>query len=459
MKSDEPIDVRSAGRPAAAPPVSPGPVSPGPVSPGPVSPGPGSSAPGSSGPVSRARVDGLDGLRGLAALFVVLHHSFLFNVPGFPYNTGPFWLSWLSYGHFAVAVFITLSGFSLGISPARKGWTLGGKARFAQRRAWRILPPYWAALVYSLIIAWAIVPQPDSGPPTGKSVVVYSLLLQDIFGSPTPNSAFWSIAVEAQLYLFFPLLLLLLRRYGGAVMLTAVTIPVVAIGLLAPHSHLVNTLLRLTPQFAPLFGIGLLAAGIVRAGDRIRRLPLGWLSGLAAVPVIALIAAKGTVWTVGHFFWVDLAAAPAIALLLAAVATDRPAALVWLLDTRPVRSLGRFSYSLYLVHAPIVVVVWTKLIAPHYRPGVTAFGLTLAVAVPVSLVFARLFAAVFEIPFQRYRSWTALRAAISAKMNGSAAPQSARAPQPPTAPQPAGPPHEPAPLLAEAVLPAPAREP
>jgi peptidoglycan/LPS O-acetylase OafA/YrhL len=370
---------------------------------------------------SRTRVEGLDGLRGLAALFVVLHHTFLLSFPGFPLNTGPFWLGWLLYGHFAVALFITLSGFSLGISPARKGWQLGSKARFAQRRAWRILPPYWAALVFSLIIAWAIVPQPDSAPPNGKSVVVYGLLLQDIVGSPSPNGAFWSIAVEAQLYVVFPLLILLLRRYGGAVMMAAITIPVLAIGLLSPHVSLVDKLQRLTPQFAPLFAIGLLAAGIIRAGDRVRRLPLGWLSGIAVLPVLVLILAKGSAWTVANFFWVDLAAAPAIALLLAAVATERPKPLVWLLDTRPVRSLGKFSYSLYLVHAPIVLVVAVKVAQPWLGTGLDAFWLTLAIAVPVSLVFARLFAAVFEIPFQRYRSFTALRAAISDR--GGSAPE------------------------------------
>jgi peptidoglycan/LPS O-acetylase OafA/YrhL len=374
---------------------------------------------GADAPARRTRVDGLDGLRGLAALFVVLHHSFLLSFPGFPVNTGPFWLGWLLYGHFAVAVFITLSGFSLGISPARKGWVLGGKARFAQRRAWRILPPYWAALVFSLIVAWAVVPQPDSAPPNGKSVAVYGLLLQDIVGSPSPNGAFWSIAVEAQLYLVFPLLLLLLRRYNGAVMLATVTVAVAAVGLLSPHSSLVDKLMRLTPQFAVLFAIGLLAAGIVRAGERIRRLPLGWLAGLAVAPVLALIAVRGSAWTVGHFFWVDLAAAPAIALLLAAVATERPAPLVWLLDTGPVRSLGSFSYSLYLVHAPIVLVVAVKVVQPSLGTGLGAFGLTLAIAVPASLLFARLFAAVFEIPFQRHRSWAALRAAIAPRVGGT----------------------------------------
>src|SRR5919197_1544243 len=139
------------------------------------------SAPAVAAPAPRrARLAGLDGIRGLAALFVVLHHCWLMSYPGYPANTGPVWSGWLIYGHLAVVVFIVLSGFSLAVAPARNGWRLDGLGRFAFRRAWRILPPYWPALVYSLIIAWTLVPQPYSGPPTGKSVLIYGLLLQDV---------------------------------------------------------------------------------------------------------------------------------------------------------------------------------------------------------------------------------------------------------------------------------------
>src|SRR4051794_8637826 len=238
---------------------------------------------------AQRRVTGLDGIRGLAALFVVVHHTYLESFPGYPVNTGPSWLAWLLYGHLAVVVFIALSGFSLAVAPARRDWQLGGKARFAHRRAWRILPPYWAALIFSVIMAWAVAPQPGSPPPDGKAVAVYGLLLQDVFGSSVPNGAFWSIAVEAQLYLVFPLLLLVLRRAGAIVMVTAVTAVVAAVGLLAPHVSAVGLLIRLTPQFAALFALGLASAGILVAGDRVRRLPWQWLALIAVAPVVVLL--------------------------------------------------------------------------------------------------------------------------------------------------------------------------
>ncbi|MFF0769933.1 acyltransferase family protein [Nonomuraea wenchangensis] len=358
------------------------------------------------------RLGGLDGIRGLAALFVVLHHCWLLSFPGFPADTGPGWAGWLLYGHFAVVVFIALSGFSLAVSPARSGWRLGGLRRFARRRAWRILPPYWAALLFSLAVAWLLVPQPGQPVPTAKTVVVYGLLLQDVIGSPSPNGALWSIAVEAQLYFVFPLLLLLVRRLGAWAMVGVVAVVVVAVGVLAAYVPAVGLLMRLTPQFAVLFAAGVLAAGVLRARTRF---PLHWAAAGAAVPVLVLIVAQGSEWTVARFFWVDLALAPAAGLLLAAVALGRPRPLVRLLDTRPVRALGSFSYSLYLVHAPIVVAVNHFLVAPLLEPGTGRLLALLAVAAPASVLFAWGFAAAFELPFQRHRSAAALRARLTGR--------------------------------------------
>jgi peptidoglycan/LPS O-acetylase OafA/YrhL len=359
---------------------------------------------------ARGRLSGLDGLRGLAALYVLLGHCWLLSYPGFPHNRGPAWTGWLMFGHLAVVFFLVVSGFSLAVGPARAGWRMaGGIGRFARRRAWRILPPYWAALVFSLVVAWTIVPQPHSAAPTLRTVAVYGLLLQDVAVAPTPNGTFWSIAVEAELYVLLPLLLVLRRRLGAAALLALTTLPVVALGLLVPRVAVVppvDKLSGLTPQLAPLFALGLVGAGAVVAGERVRRLPWPWLAALAAAPVLAVVVGAGTVWTVRHFFWVDLAIGPAMVLLLVAVANGQPPALLQLLDSRPVRGLGTFSYSLYLVQLPIVVAVSRTLTGHHLvARGLPTFLVTLVVAVPLTLVLARLFAAVVEIPFQRHRGW------------------------------------------------------
>jgi hypothetical protein len=66
-------------------------------------------------------------------------------------------------------------------------------------------------LVLSLIIAPFVIPASHIGPPTGKTVVVYGMVVQDIFTAPTRTGRFWSIAAESELYLVFRALLV----YGG----------------------------------------------------------------------------------------------------------------------------------------------------------------------------------------------------------------------------------------------------
>ena len=222
-------------------------------------------APADAGP-PRQRLAGLDGVRGLAALFVVVNHVFLRAFPGYPVDRAPFWAAWFIYGRFAVVVFIVLSGFSLALAPARHGWRLDGVSRFARRRARRILPAYWAALAFSLAVAWLVVPPPGQGVPDAKSVVVNGLLVQNLVGAPSPNRSFWSIAVEAQLYIAFPLLLLMVRRWGALVMVAAVTLLVAAVGILGPHvARLDVFVIQSPPDLAALFAVGVVSAGVVGA--------------------------------------------------------------------------------------------------------------------------------------------------------------------------------------------------
>jgi peptidoglycan/LPS O-acetylase OafA/YrhL len=350
-------------------------------------------------------VAGLDGVRGLAALFVVVNHIFLRVFPGYPVDHAPFWAAPFIYGRFAVVVFIVLSGFSLALSAARRGWRLDGVARFARRRARRILPPYWAALAFSLAVAWLVVPPPGQGAPDMKSVVVNGALVQNLVGAPTPNRSFWSMAVEAQLYVLFPLLLLMVRRWGAVVMVATVTLVVATLGIVAPHvSRLDVFATQSPPDLAALFAVGVVTAGVVGA-SRARRWPWAGLALAAAAPVLALIAWQGSVSTLDHLLWVDLALGPAIGCLLAGLATGHAAPLARLLDARPLRSLGSSSYSLYLTHGPIVVVC-EKLVVGRVGAGVPAFVVSLAVVVPLTIAFARVFASVFETPFRRHRSWS-----------------------------------------------------
>jgi peptidoglycan/LPS O-acetylase OafA/YrhL len=362
--------------------------------------------------VTRQRLAGLDGIRGLAALYVVLNHIFERAFPGYPVDRAPFWAGWLIYGRFAVVVFIVLSGFSLALSPARHGWRLDGVWRFAGRRARRILPAYLGALAFSLALAWLVVPQPGQGAPDARSVVVNGLLVQNLVAAPSPNRSFWSMAVEAQLYVAFPLLLLLVRRAGAVVMVAVVTLAVATVGLAGPHDAWLHTLVvQSPPELAALFALGIAAAGLVTAGGARRTWPWAWLALAAAAPVLSTISVRGSRWTLAptHLLWVDLALGPAVACLLAALAGGRPAVLLRLLDSRPLRTLGLSSYSLYLLHGPIVVAVYDRIVRARFHHGAVAFLVTVLLVVPVTTAFARAFAAVLERPFLRRGGGAGLR--------------------------------------------------
>jgi peptidoglycan/LPS O-acetylase OafA/YrhL len=336
---------------------------------------------------------------------VVVHHVFVRAFPGYPVDRAPFWAGWFIYGRFAVVVFIVLSGFSLALSPARHGWRLDGISSFARRRALRIVPAYYAALAFSLVLAWLVAPPPGEGAPNARSVVVNGLLLQNLVRAPTPDRSFWSIAIEAQLYVVFPLLLLTVRRWGAVVMVATVTLLVATVGILAPYVLRLDVLvIQSPPDLAALFALGIVSAGLVGAHVARRSWPWAWLAFAAAAPVLAIIGWQGSVWTLDHLLWVDLALGPAIAFFLVGLAGGHPAPLLRLLDSRPIRALGASSYSLYLTHGPIVVIVYEKLVAGRVRQGVPAFIVSLALVVPLTIAFARVFASIFETPFRRNRS-------------------------------------------------------
>jgi peptidoglycan/LPS O-acetylase OafA/YrhL len=192
---------------------------------------------------------------------------------------------------------------------------------------------------------------------------------------------------------------------------------VVTIGLLGPHVPLMNSALaKFIPDLAVLFAVGLLAAGIVTAGEHTRSRPWAGYALAATVPVIALMVVKGATWSNLNLFWLDLAWAPAVGCFLAAIATSRPRPVVRFLDSHLARSLGSCSYSLYLTHMPIVIAVSYGLLLGQVAAGPPAFFMLAAILVPMTVCFARLFAAVFEIPFQRHRGWTALLHAMSARL-------------------------------------------
>ena len=363
----------------------------------------------SGSPALRPRLDYVDGIRAAAALYVVMHHVWITIWPAYPDNTGPVGVGWLVYGHLAVSVFIVVSGFSLSIGPARRGWVLGSVRTFLQRRAWRILPTYWAALALSCLVFGVITPTVTGDLVSLKGFIVHALLLQDVINSPKPNGAFWSIAVEWQIYFLFPLILIGRRRLGPVWLSLLATVVIVSAYFGSVTVPALARISNVTPQFVLLFVFGVVAATSLRRHDsfnaRLDRRILGFGALGGGLALVLICWTQGSVWVDRQYFWVDLLAGVTTAMTIAYLTYPGRSRVRSVLASPPLRGVGRISYSVYCVHLPMLWLLWHFFIADLSLEATSKFLLLVGAGLPFVLVTSWLFAQVFEMPFLRLRSW------------------------------------------------------
>lgn len=354
---------------------------------------------------ARGRLPHLDGIRALAAGYVVLHHAWLTIFPvGRPELTGAHrWGGLLDHGSSAVAVFLVVSGYSLTLATVRHGGHLpGGAADFVRRRAWRIIPTYWAALLLSAALGVTLLSEPAGGlwgsavPFTGQDLLAHGLLLQDAWSRGRISYLFWSIALEWHFYLLFPLLLLAVRRWPPAAVLTTVAVAAAAVSIAVSPDVVLLPSVFLLACFAA--GVGacraVAAGGVLTARGREHRPPWALLAAGLAVGTVAVVAA------VGRTLVADIGAGCAVAALLVALGTGRAPGVARALSVAPLAWLGACSYSLYLVHPLVVQGAFLLTRTLGLAPGWHVLAL-LAVSAPASVLAARLFFLIAERPFTR----------------------------------------------------------
>ena len=153
----------------------------------------------------------IDGLRAIAVLAVVLFHAGFASVRG---------------GYVGVDVFFVISGFLItGIMLREFQTDSFSIARFYERRVRRIFPALVVTIVLTLAVGAALL-SPEKFANLGRSTLAVAVFASNMFfwkqsgyfGPPAgqiPLLHTWSLAVEEQFYIAFPLLLLFIRRFGG----------------------------------------------------------------------------------------------------------------------------------------------------------------------------------------------------------------------------------------------------
>jgi len=318
---------------------------------------------------------GLDGLRGLAILFVLLAH--FDNHFGNPLSGA---------GGVGVLMFFTLSGFLItsllvGESSKTGRVSLGG---FYQRRAFRLLP----ALVVMLAAVAAIQAAGRSLRVPGSELLATLFYVGNWWQISNPGidalSHTWSLAIEEQFYLIWPVVFILAARRGSRAVsvAAAVGVGVSAVAMFLPTAHVE----RGTLEYAAALLAGCLLALYMAGRGEGRSRP--WLAAAALVALLPLAFLRDTLP-----FQVYLLGVPA-AMVVMLWSSAQGTGVRWL-SGPALGWFGRRSYGIYLWHYPIIVALPVRDSMPPWVMPV--------LLVPLCLLVAELSWRLIEAPALRLR--------------------------------------------------------
>jgi peptidoglycan/LPS O-acetylase OafA/YrhL len=361
---------------------------------------------------SGSRVTSLDGLRGLAAGVVLIHHSLLVSpILAGAYLAAPtaasgwMWaltrtpLHLLWAGGEAVGVFFVLSGYVLWLQMAgadRKRWLI-----YYPQRMVRLYIPVFAAVAFASMLIVCIARQSDpmmswwvnshAGPLTATNVFHSMTLLIGV--SPIDNPL-WSLRVEVCFSLLLPIYGFAVRQGWIPWWLSVIFLSsAMEAGKIAGNSLF---------AYLPIFGFGvLLAHHQTDLANRLQELKSRSWAAIALVSLL-LLSVSWTPWTIGKPLITPLPTAWG-ATLVVIIFIHCPTA-VRVGDSWAAQFLGRISFSLYLIHEPIVVTTAFVL-----RTG-DAFAVAV-IAVPMALVIGWVFFRIVEKPsirLSRAVGWIAM---------------------------------------------------
>lgn len=352
----------------------------------------------------------LDGVRGLAIAMVLLWHC-LYLIPASPLAVA--WNRIAGIGWLGVDLFFVLSGYLITRILIHERGRGDYYSRFYLRRVFRIFPAYYAML----LLIWALlphVPPPDWDGAVLQQWPLFVAHLQN-WGMALNHTAydwpgihhFWSLAIEEQFYLLWPLLVAatsdrVLRRV--CVLLIAGSIALKAL-LVAAHTSW-SVIYMVTPgRLEGLAGGALIATLTPALAQHWRRwiVVAGW-AGLAGLGLQLVSGAMMTsrltlVWAIPS------ATAAFVWLLFSLQQQTVPDRLLRVLRNPVLIWLGLYSYGLYLCHYPIYWMLRTRLMQsdPAAVPDNVDVLLTGTLAIVLSLAFARLLHACIEAPALRLR--------------------------------------------------------
>lgn len=317
---------------------------------------------------ARPRLAGIDGLRAVAALWVVLFH--MRAASGASFSHVPLLKLFLLSGSTGVSLFLVLSGLCLYLPFAGGRWTRFRTRAFFVRRCRRLMPAYYASLAVLVVVMLTIGSRIGLGVSSLQDLVwqlaTHLTMTHSLFPSSfyALDGAYWSLGLEWQLYLALPLVIWGISRFGlarvvGAIVAVDVVYRVaiaiiISAGVVAPTSLLATAVLpNLLPGRWAEFAFGMVAAELYVSG-RLRRLTKRehYALMVAMIPLGLLgIVASARNWPVSHILF------GGFFLVLVIIVLAEGGVISRVISWRPLVAVGIMSYSLYLVHQPIVGMI------------------------------------------------------------------------------------------------------
>jgi peptidoglycan/LPS O-acetylase OafA/YrhL len=360
----------------------------------------------------KRRLDYIDVLRAVAALSVFVVHIYSYWL-GSPLKDArgltprALIIRTISLGSWGVDLFIVISGFCLAY-PLFKDTSREMAPRrlktgaFYKRRAWRILPAYYAALLlfFGLELIPVLQRRLVGAPVNAWDLVAHVFLIQTWFASTIGaiNGPFWSIALEVQLYLAFPLLLILIKKWG-LIRSIGITMLVSLVWFAMAHfwgevslSHTIGPdLSKELPARWLEFALGVGAARLVTAP---RRSDLSLGIGALVIGVPLALASESLNSNLGRAFGYGL-----LSFGLVLICSFLPHhVIVGNIVGKGLQKLGVISFSFYLLHQPILLLMGPFVARLHLgQIGTLLFGLTVGLAITAAA--AKVFFSLVEEPF------------------------------------------------------------
>lgn len=363
---------------------------------------------------SAPRMHFVDGLRAFAMFAVLLCHSYLYaGINTLVVHFGAHAVnaaSLFGFGNVGVNVFLLLSGFCLYWPFVKRGSRPEPNlAEYLFRRCRRILPPYYAALglfgaigLLQVVTHHHIYHRNLTFHYLGLWLLWHALMAHNLSVSQVVaiDAPLWSLALEFQLYILFPILVEAYRRWNKRGVLVLVLALSSVYRAAIPASAIEVDPLNLFVLYYSVFGRCFEFALGMYVADILSRWPQGENCPLSAVDYLlgaALVAAG--IWH-GPLFADAAWGIPSAALIL--VGSREPGILGWTLSRPLFVRVGIFSYSVYLIHQPFIIFVGGML-AAYPLPKAVHWVLVLGVLLPVLICVGYGYHLLFEKPFMTSR--------------------------------------------------------